>query len=482
MTTLAATDLLSDDDRHKASALQTLLEYQAILDNASLGITFTRARTFLHCNERFSEMFGWPSKELIGQPTYIVYPSTEAYEALGKVAAQTLGVGKRMDTEVLMKRRDGSTFWCRMMANAIDQQDHSKGTIFITEDITERRASSDAIRQLLLEQQAILANAHIGIAFVKQGRIVSCNQHLEHIYGYPPGEMLQLDLNQMLRAAGSFEPELEFGGDLARQGNFIRETRQRRKDGSLFWCSIHANPVDQDEPAHGAVWLMDDITERKSAQDALLQAQLQLELRVHERTAELASANQQLQHEIQVRQLAEEHIRHLANHDVLTGLPNRRLLEDRMEQALSHAKRNQNMAAVMFADLDRFKEVNDKLGHRTGDLLLQTVANRLRSLLREVDTIARVGGDEFVLVLTDISSERQALDIADKVLLSLSQPYFLEAHTLSITPSIGVSVYPQHGETPEALLSHADSAMYEVKKQGRRGYQLYQPAGEQTGS
>ncbi|MES2071860.1 MAG: diguanylate cyclase [Pseudomonadota bacterium] len=467
---MATTDTPIDDSER---ALQTLLEYQAILDNASLGITFTRDRAFLHCNERFSEMFGWSSKELIGQPTSIAYPSIEAYQELGKIAAQTLGVGQRMDVELLMRRRDGSTFWCRMMANAIDPLDHSKGTIFITEDITERRAATEAIRQLLLEQQAILANAHIGVAFVKQDRIVACNRHLEHIYGYSHGELENASFSTLLQTVDSFEPELEITNDIARGGSFIREVRQKKKDGSLFWCSMTANLVDQAALENGAVWLLDDISERKQAQDALMQARLELELRVQERTAELANSNQQLQHEIQVRQLAEEHIRHLANHDALTGLPNRRLLEDRLEHALSQARRNQNMVAVKFIDLDRFKEVNDKLGHRVGDLLLQTVANRLRSLLREIDTISRIGGDEFILVLSDMTSEQHVLETAEKILHALSQPYFIEQHTLSTTPSIGISLYPRDGDNAEQLMSKADVAMYQVKKKGRKGYHLF---------
>ncbi|WP_394780876.1 diguanylate cyclase domain-containing protein [Undibacterium sp.] len=461
----------SADDKEKA--LQTLLEYQAILDNASLGITFTLNGLFLHCNERFSEMFGWTSKELIGQPTTLAYPSTEAYRELGKVAEQTLGVGKRMDIELLLKRRDDSTFWCRMMANAIDPLDHSKGTIFITEDITERRAAEEAIRQLLLEQQAILANAHIGIAFVKDDLIITCNQHLEHIYGYRPGELANASFSKLLQTVDSFEPELEITSDIAKGTSFIREVRQKKKDGSLFWCSMTANLVDQTELEKGAVWLLDDISERKQAQDALMQARLELELRVLERTAELANSNQQLQHEIQVRQLAEERIRHLANHDALTGLPNRRLLEDRLVQALSQAKRYQKMVAVKFIDLDRFKEVNDKLGHRVGDLLLQMVADRLRGLLREIDTISRIGGDEFILVLSDMTSEQHVLETADKILHSLSQPYIIEQHTLSTTPSIGIALYPRDGDHPEQLMSKADIAMYQVKKKGRKGYHLY---------
>ncbi|RJF97347.1 sensor domain-containing diguanylate cyclase [Noviherbaspirillum saxi] len=333
----------------KLQLRDTLLEYQAILDNASLGIAFTRRRTFLHCNRRFSDMFGWESNELVGQAAGITYPSQAAYDDWIRIATPALRSGQRLDTEVLMARRDGSTFWCRMLGRLVDPGDSSKGAIFITEDITDR----------------------------------------------------------------------------------------------------------------------------KHAQEALLRARDELELRVQERTAELAMANARLQAEIQERLQAEEQIRYLANHDALTGLPNRRLLEDRLEQALEMARRNGHQVAVQFIDLDCFKPVNDRLGHRIGDLLLQAVALRLRGLLRAVDTVSRVGGDEFVLVLPEIHVAKAAGDIAQKVLEALSQPYQIEGHELHITPSIGISLYPHDAENGERLLTAADNAMYLAKRRGRGNWQLF---------
>jgi diguanylate cyclase (GGDEF)-like protein/PAS domain S-box-containing protein len=294
-------------------------------------------------------MFGWTSEELIHQSTEILYPSLEAYRELSHLAKTILGSGERLDTEILMRKRDGSLFWCRMLAKAIDPTDHSKGTIFITEDITER----------------------------------------------------------------------------------------------------------------------------KNAQQALMRARDELELRVQERTAELAMANARLEAEIQERKLAEQQIRYLANHDALTGLPNRRLLEDRLEQALELARRNHHMVAIQFIDLDCFKPINDRLGHRVGDLLLQAVALRLRGLLRAVDTVSRVGGDEFVIVLPEMHSESAASDTAQKVLSALSQRYVIEGHDLNVTPSIGVCLFPRDGDCAEALLTAADTAMYYAKGMGRGNWQLF---------
>ena len=303
-------------------------------------------------------MFGWTSEELSQQSTEILYPSKEAYEDLTRHARPILAGGQRLDLEILMRKRDGSTFWCRMLAKTIDPDDTSKGTIYITEDITER----------------------------------------------------------------------------------------------------------------------------KNAQEALLRARDELELRVQERTAALEMANARLQAEIQERRMAEQQIRYLANHDALTGLPNRRLLEDRLEQALEMARRNVHQVAIQFIDLDRFKAVNDRLGHRVGDLLLQGVALRLRSLLRGVDTVSRVGGDEFVLVLPEMQSATAACETAQRVLTALARPYSVGGHELQVTPSIGISMYPADGNSAEALLIAADTAMYHAKEMGRGNVQLYLSSMRDTGT
>jgi len=260
---------------------------------------------------------------------------------------------------------------------------------------------------------------------------------------------------------------------LIRNGSYSSEVLLCKKDGTQFWCHLTGNLVERNDPSKGSVWLAEDITERRITQEALLRARDNLELRVLERTAELATANARLQQEIQERRLAEEQVRHLAHHDALTGLPNRRLLEDRLEQALVRAKRQHLLAAVLFIDLDRFKLVNDTLGHRIGDLLLQAVANRLRELLREGDTVSRVGGDEFVLVLPDLHTPDAASDIAQKLLDSLAQPYLIDGHELLATPSIGISIFPKDGLEVGTLISRADAAMYHAKQVGRRNFQIF---------
>jgi diguanylate cyclase (GGDEF)-like protein/PAS domain S-box-containing protein len=453
-----------------------LLEYQAILDNASLGITFTRKRTFLHCNRRFFEMFGWHSNELPGRSASIVYPSQDAYDAWVNMSTPILRAGKRLDVELLMKRRDGSTFWCRMLGRLIDPSNSGKGAIFITEDITERKQTNETQHQLLLEYQAILDNASLGVTFTRRRRFLHCNRRFSEMFGWSSEELHQLSTDTLYPSQEAYKALTERAQPVLSSGQRLDiEVLMKKRDGSTFWCRLLAKAIDPSDHTKGSIYIAEDITERKSAQEALLRAHDELELRVQERTAELARANARLQAEIQERRMAEKQIRYLANHDALTGLPNRRLLEDRLERALEAARRHGSQVAIQFIDLDRFKPINDRLGHRMGDLLLKAVATRLKSLLRAIDTVSRVGGDEFVIVLPDMQSSFAVRDTAQKVLDALAQPYLVEGHELSVTPSIGICLYPDDGKDADTLLACADTAMYYAKREGKGNYQLYAP-------
>lgn len=165
----------------------------------------------------------------------------------------------------------------------------------------------------------------------------------------------------------------------------------------------------------------------------------------------------------------------MANNDALTGLPNRRLLEDRMAQALKEASRAQQMLAVLFLDLDYFKVVNDTHGHLIGDQLLKSVGERLTALLRAEDTVARIGGDEFVVLLPKIKDEQQLVATAEKVISELAQPFRIAEQSLQLGVSIGIALYPQHNDNPSNLIKYADDAMYVAKRLGRNCYHIYQP-------
>jgi diguanylate cyclase len=168
-------------------------------------------------------------------------------------------------------------------------------------------------------------------------------------------------------------------------------------------------------------------------------------------------------------QLANQELRSVALYDSLTGLPNRMLLQDRVQQAVNRAKRSGKMFAVMFIDLDRFKPVNDEFGHRVGDLLLQQVAARFLGVTRKEDTVARVGGDEFLVLLTELANRQEAAAIAHKLLNELKREFEVEARTISVSGSIGISLYPEDAHDVSTLVNKADAAMYQVKREGRDG-------------
>ncbi len=201
---------------------------------------------------------------------------------------------------------------------------------------------------------------------------------------------------------------------------------------------------------------------RKWENDRLVRDQvLRLEEVITARTRGLEAANLQL--------------RHLATHDVLTGLPNRVLLDDRLQQAIAHADRDMRSFALLICDLDRFKLINDSLGHRAGDELLQEVARRLSTVVRTADTVARFGGDEFVLIGTSVADAEDAAGLASRVMDVLQAPVRIAAIDIHTSPSIGIAMYPDDGTTSQALLAHADAAMYSAKQRGRGNFRHYEP-------
>ena len=183
----------------------------------------------------------------------------------------------------------------------------------------------------------------------------------------------------------------------------------------------------------------------------------------------------ELRHEIARHKRTEETIKQFAYYDSLTSLPNRRLFNDRLNMAIAHAERNEHKLAMILLDLDQFKDVNDALGHSVGDELLQVVGERLANLLRKSDTVARMGGDEFMLMLPAIARQEDAAMVAMKILEAFREPFVFDEYELRITTSIGIAIYPNDGDDAGALVKNADIAMYCAKDQGRNNYQCYTP-------
>jgi len=281
--------------------------------------------------------------------------------------------------------------------------------------------------------RAALEAAQVGIFILQDSLFKYVNPHLGKLFGYEPMEMLNRmgPLDLVLPEQQGFLQEQMAARARGEPGEAY-ELSAVRKDGSVFSVNILGAPASYNgRPA--SVGTVVDVSDRK---------------------------------------MAEQKIRELADFDVLTGLPNRRLLRDRVTQLLATAERQETPLAVMFLDLDHFKRVNDSLGHSVGDELLCAVAQRLGTAVRRVDTLARLGGDEFIVALPGTHAT-DAADVARRLIDTCNHPYQVAGHELIVTASIGISIVPQDGNDFEVLLRNADAAMYKAKELGRNTFQFY---------
>ena len=268
---------------------------------------------------------------------------------------------------------------------------------------------------------------------------VSVNEAFCRITGYSMDDVVGQDAALLNSEQHPVEFYHQIRESLLSKGHWGGELWQRRKDGEQFLASLEANEVC-DSSGQRLYWVavLTDITDRKRA---------------------------------------EQELRYLANYDTLTGLPNRTLLGERLAHSLIRARRLGNKVGVLFLDLDRFKHVNDSMGHAAGDRLLKAAAARIVTSVRDSDTVARLGGDEFTVVLEDLKDLEEAERVARKLLVGFAQPLEIDGrHEVVISPSIGLSLYPEHGQVPTDLLKHADTAMYHAKDRGRNTYQVYTDA------
>jgi diguanylate cyclase (GGDEF)-like protein/PAS domain S-box-containing protein len=398
---------------------------QALVNNIVVGICFVRDRKVVRCNRRFEEMFGYSAGEALGASTRQFYFTEEDYAR--RRTYQELDDGHTHTREQWLRRKDGSGFWCRLSGRAVEPGAPAKGYVWLFEDVTERKRADEEVRRLAEEQRLTLDNATVGISFVRERIFQRCNPRLEEMFGFPAGGLLGQGTELVYPTNEDYEAARDrIYAQLATGQTYTAEHQYKRKDGTLFWCKVVGKAIDPAHPGRGAIWIYDDVTAERTTREQLEATRDALERAVTERTAELQAANRKLEAEVGDRMQAESRAQHLADHDVLTGLPNRRLLEDRLTQALALSYPNRTQTAVMFVDLDRFKNINDSLGHASGDVLLKEVAGRLVKQLRVVDTICRIGGDEFVIVLPEIKRSSDAAHVAQKIIETVSQPVPVE--------------------------------------------------------
>jgi diguanylate cyclase (GGDEF)-like protein/PAS domain S-box-containing protein len=249
------------------------------------------------------------------------------------------------------------------------------------------------------------------------------------------------------------------------------EYRIHRSDGEIRWIREQGTALRSPSgEIIQSIGVLQDVTAQINTEQSLREARDSLEVMVKRRTRKLADTVNQLEEEIREREKIAAELDFLANHDALTGLPSLRLCKDRLDHSLAEARRNRQMSAVMFLDLDGFKAINDAHGHEFGDLVLKTTADRIKDQVRETDTVARIGGDEFVVILSSLPD----ITIAERIASSLIQQIGLQIEInkveVTISVSIGIALYPENGGTAEELIRAADKAMYRIKHQGKNDF------------
>ena len=451
-----------------SAARQALIEVQAMMTNATIGIFFTHERLITRYNGCFAAMFGYGETEMIGASTRAMYVDDQAYVELGGKAYAVLARSRSFRSEAAMVRKDGTPMWVGIIGYPVNPDEPGTGTmIWMIEDRTRHKRDEESLRNALLENQAILDNAVLGIAVVENGRTLRCNRKMTELFGYEDGVFDGLQASALYPDFDSWRAAaIDAWNDFQDGRVHMSEHHLVRGDGTRFWARISGRPFDKADPNGRSVWLVEDVTEQREAADALRRARDELELRVQERTAEL-------QAEVAERRQAEARVHHMAYHDALTGLPNRALLAERLVRALLAARRDGRRLALRFIDLDRFKTINDTLGHLTGDYLLKEVAGRLCRVVRASDTVARLGGDEFVVLVPGVHTAAECAQVGDKIIAALADPVRFEGRDLHISPSIGICLYPDDGADVESLMRKADAAMYQAKAAGRNNYQFY---------
>jgi len=406
---------------------------------------------------------GYAKEEIVGQHFSRFYLPEDIERGRPQHGLQVASTEGRFEEEGWRLRRDRSLFWANVIITPVrGPTGNLLGFVKVTRDLTERRLTAQRLESSEARLHAFMDHSP-SLMFVKdpQGRYVYVNDAFTRSFGLEQSEVIAHS------DAEIFAPELavQFATNdaeaLATRSGIAFEEVARYSDGQLHTSIVHKFPIfDLQGHVIALGGVATDITERKRLEDALRQSNIQL------RTA--------IRTEIELRQ-RQEHLKEIANRDPLTGVANRIFLHQRAEHAIATCRRSGRVIALLFIDLDQFKNINDTLGHIAGDEVLRQVATRLSGCLREGDTIARLGGDEFIVLLEDMDSAEQVTHVTTRMKTVLADPIALEGHAIRVTSSIGVAIYPRDGADLSTLTRVADLAMYRGKQLGGNTVTYYTP-------
>ncbi|PTQ69792.1 diguanylate cyclase with PAS/PAC and GAF sensors [Pseudomonas sp. GV071] len=418
-----------------------------------------RAGHFVYVSAAFEQIFGYTPDEIVGrQMLDLVHPDDR--ERTLKAASEIMAGDPKLHFENRYLRKDGQEvhiMWSARWSPA-DQL-----RVAVARDISARKQAESMQAALYAISEAAHTAESLSTLFERIHQIIvallpALNFSVS-LRDEPDGELtFAYHVDEQPQAHTKTDISL-FNQEILRSGHPLLLTRQTQpwlpkrlhrllgSDGQQCWLGV---PLQSHQSIIGTL-----VLKRYAGSSPYTDKDQEL----------LQFVSTQIAAAIERKQFTAT-LLHIAQHDQLTGLPNRALLHDRLHTALARARREYGQVALLYLDLDKFKAINDQHGHATGDLLLQAVAARLKACVREVDTVARFGGDEFVLLLENVDLPEHALGVAQKILATLSQPMELGGVQVQILPSIGMAFYPEHGDAPMQLLKQADSSMYHAKNQG----------------
>ena len=404
-------------------------------------ITIDMNNSILSFNPASEHIFGYLSHEMIGKNINILMPGFYCTMNNDNLLGDQLNGNSKatsMSREIICFRKDGGSFSIEF---TVSEFYINKQTLFtvILRDITDRKQAEQVLRESEERYRTLTENAYDLITELSDdNQYLYISPNYKYELGYESSELIGRKITDFVYHEDL--PAITTG--LARILDYLALEqvvyRYLHRNGELRWFESTGKTYKTAKGETRIVLVSRDITERHRY---------------------------------------EETIRFQAFHDALTGLPNRMLFKDRLTLQIAHTKRNNQKSGLLFLDLDRFKLINDTLGHTVGDQLLKIVAERLLLCISEGDTVARLGGDEFILLLTEINQMERAVDrVARKVTDIIKQPIIIDEHELYITTSIGIAVFPDDGEDADKLIKNADAAMYRAKERGRNNFQVYTPA------
>jgi diguanylate cyclase (GGDEF)-like protein/PAS domain S-box-containing protein len=379
---------------------------------------------FQYVNPAFTKIFGYTADEVKGQPLSLLEVPGDPIRGAG------------FQGEVVRRAKDGRAVPVLLKVSPIKDKDHNDiGLVGIMSDLTDLKKAAESLRESEEKLRGLYDLSPLGIALTDmQGRYIEFNESFRTICGYPADELKSLDYWTLTPKEYEHQEALQLES-LAGTGRYgPYEKTYRQKDGTLIPIRLNGMLVTGQDGQQYIWSLVEDITSRK-------------------------------QHE--------EKLERIAHYDVLTDIPNRVLLADRMKQAMAQTVRDQTMLAVCYLDLDGFKSINDQFGHDTGDQILIEIAKRIQGAIRGGDTVARLGGDEFVVLLLGLERGNECVTTLERLLEAIAQPIYIKEKLFTLSASIGVSIYPLDFEDVDTLLRHADQAMYVAKQSGRNRYYLH---------